>query len=696
LNLFITKYLDKFSLSIIIIISCFFRLFLLTEQGFVEYDESWLIESAAKNIEEIKRNDLMTYQGFKSSHTTWLTLMLSFQLFGINSYSIQLPFAIYGILNVLLTYKICDLLYNKKVALLAALFLSISPLSITYSRSVCIEPPGIFFLLLSILTICYAMKNSIEKKNFYLTFIAGIFSALSFTANYRILLYCSAILIIIPFIKSRIKKLPLHYLLFFSGFLLILVLWDILLKKYFLNNHGYFHSILYADENFIRQGFKAGDKAFNSSSILNKFSLNNYQFYYKSIRDLGNYYLILNFLLLYSILVFFRLYVKSDVIIFSLIILPAMFFQLLIFKAPRAIAPLIPLLCICSARLTTLIYYSKKSKYYFKFISILIFSLTLINSISKSLEASVTGRSNAFNTAFKEVKNNDGVIVILDRFGPSYYANLNNVKLHRLLISMTLVDLISLKEKGYKYLLIDGQASVYKHMSYFFIPILEKIKPEKYIPADSYIRLSHFIEHCVYLKTSYKQELDKYNKWIGTWGKNLPLYNLEKIVKPLNWDSNKKNCFLIGEALICKKSTYSNEVTNGKYYEMKNLNKQTNKINLKYIYNHDSLPMEGGIGLCNKKSTNCYKIISEIKKNALKIKILMNKIELKTLTLNTSYRPKNTETQIKIMKNKIIFMLNKKIIHQETINLIDKKLFHPTIYTSKDTKLEAILDIKKL
>jgi len=56
------------------------------------------------------------------------------QIFGLNEFSTRLPAALSGIFNVFIMYSIVKELFNKKIALVTALFLAISPWSIILNR----------------------------------------------------------------------------------------------------------------------------------------------------------------------------------------------------------------------------------------------------------------------------------------------------------------------------------------------------------------------------------------------------------------------------------------------------------------------------------------------------------------------------------------------------------------------------------
>jgi hypothetical protein len=62
------------------------------------------------------------------------SLMASFKLFGVSEFSSRLPSAIFGILSIPLLFIIGRGLFNERVGLLSALFLTVSPFAIGWSR----------------------------------------------------------------------------------------------------------------------------------------------------------------------------------------------------------------------------------------------------------------------------------------------------------------------------------------------------------------------------------------------------------------------------------------------------------------------------------------------------------------------------------------------------------------------------------
>jgi 4-amino-4-deoxy-L-arabinose transferase-like glycosyltransferase len=75
-----------------------------------------------------------SFVDYKAPLQTYL-MMPSIAIFGLNEFAIRLPSAIFGILAVYVAYLLTSHLFNKKIGLLAAFLLAISPWHIQFSRT---------------------------------------------------------------------------------------------------------------------------------------------------------------------------------------------------------------------------------------------------------------------------------------------------------------------------------------------------------------------------------------------------------------------------------------------------------------------------------------------------------------------------------------------------------------------------------
>ena len=94
------------------------------------------------------------------------------RLFGNSEFSIRFPSAIFGVISVVLVYYLANFLFNKKIALISALMLSVNPFHIYLSQQARMYS---LFTLFSLLSLFYFFKILKEgrKKNMIL-YLAGL------------------------------------------------------------------------------------------------------------------------------------------------------------------------------------------------------------------------------------------------------------------------------------------------------------------------------------------------------------------------------------------------------------------------------------------------------------------------------------------------------------------------------------------
>lgn len=136
-----------------------------------------------------------------------------FKIFGINLFAARLPFVIFGILTVLVFYFLVKNLYDKKIAVLASVFLAVDAYHTLSSQSGLLEPILLFFMILSLL---YFYKGFKDSKYFI---YSAIFFGLSMLSKYLALSIVPAFILLIILNKNRWqilkdKKLYLAILIF--------------------------------------------------------------------------------------------------------------------------------------------------------------------------------------------------------------------------------------------------------------------------------------------------------------------------------------------------------------------------------------------------------------------------------------------------------------------------------------------------
>ena len=107
-----------------------------------------------------------------SAHGTFIAFLmaLSSYFFGLNTFAGRLPLALMGIATVGIFYFLGKGLFNRKIGLLAALLVAVSPWHVGYSRIAWISVSTLFFSSLSMLLIL----RGIDRKSAMIFFLAGI------------------------------------------------------------------------------------------------------------------------------------------------------------------------------------------------------------------------------------------------------------------------------------------------------------------------------------------------------------------------------------------------------------------------------------------------------------------------------------------------------------------------------------------
>jgi 4-amino-4-deoxy-L-arabinose transferase-like glycosyltransferase len=140
-------------------------------------------------------------------------------LLGLSVFSGRLPSAILGIGSVFLLFLITDLLFkNKRLALLSALLLSISPWAIQVSRGTLLDVNfALFFLLLGI----YIFMSNISSNKFLCSLIPFSLAFYSYHATKVFLVFLIPILIF--FFRSELLKRKKNIAIFLGVCLILLI-----------------------------------------------------------------------------------------------------------------------------------------------------------------------------------------------------------------------------------------------------------------------------------------------------------------------------------------------------------------------------------------------------------------------------------------------------------------------------------------
>jgi len=142
------------------------------------------------NDEAIYGGQAATLAGYKEfgehfsiyrAHPLLLQFMISllFGSIGISDNLARIIPALFGIFTILVTYLIAKILYERKVAIVAAIVLSILPYHIILSREVLLDVPLAFF---SILTLFF-MVLYLKSPKFHWVFLGGASAGLTFLSK---------------------------------------------------------------------------------------------------------------------------------------------------------------------------------------------------------------------------------------------------------------------------------------------------------------------------------------------------------------------------------------------------------------------------------------------------------------------------------------------------------------------------------
>ena len=144
---------------------------------------------------------------------------LSVKILGLSDFSIRLPVAIFGTLNVLLIFFLAKELFNKKiVSIFAALFLAVSPYNLQFSRFNHEANFALFFFMLGL----FCFLKGVKSKNYLIiiSFASFGLSLLSYHSS-KVVVPPIIILLIVLYFKQlwRMKILMVIAIITLSIFM---------------------------------------------------------------------------------------------------------------------------------------------------------------------------------------------------------------------------------------------------------------------------------------------------------------------------------------------------------------------------------------------------------------------------------------------------------------------------------------------
>jgi len=125
------------------------------------YDEMWTYLKINSSLSETIR--CLTASGYPPLYYVLMSAWV--KLAGTTEFALRLPSLVFSAVSVFIIYKLSSYLYNRKVGLISAFLLSISPYSINYAQEA--KMYGMLWCLL-LLALIYFVKYAAENKNTYL------------------------------------------------------------------------------------------------------------------------------------------------------------------------------------------------------------------------------------------------------------------------------------------------------------------------------------------------------------------------------------------------------------------------------------------------------------------------------------------------------------------------------------------------
>lgn len=212
---------ENYILTAILALATFLRIYK------VDYQSIWTDEILSMNNSDPKLTFKQLYDSVLFwdylPHLYFYLLRIAFEIFGFTTMVARMLSAIIGIVGVYSIYLLGKEIFNKRVGLIAALFLSVNYFHIYYSQEV--RPYGLLFLFstLSFYRLVVFIKDSSLKNAIYY----GIFTGLIINAHFFgfITIFSQCLLLLYFIIKSEPenrKKLFINSVI--AGIIAILVI----------------------------------------------------------------------------------------------------------------------------------------------------------------------------------------------------------------------------------------------------------------------------------------------------------------------------------------------------------------------------------------------------------------------------------------------------------------------------------------
>ncbi|MFX1465103.1 MAG: ArnT family glycosyltransferase [Promethearchaeota archaeon] len=130
----------------------------------------------------------------------WL-MALSYKIFGVNEFAVRFVPAVFGIISILLTYVLAKQFFEKKIALLSALLLSLCQFHVKYSRQGMLDVPLTFF---SLLTLFLFIKGFNSKSSSSILFVlAGVSQGLGILTKWHAAIFPTVTILLFVCLQKK-------------------------------------------------------------------------------------------------------------------------------------------------------------------------------------------------------------------------------------------------------------------------------------------------------------------------------------------------------------------------------------------------------------------------------------------------------------------------------------------------------------
>lgn len=216
------KYSSVITIFFLILISSFLIFYKFTQiPKYLAYDEVEFTKLALS----LDKKPYIAYSPLATGHSTlyFYILLVFLKIFGINTFALRLPSAIFGILSIVMFYLTMKEIFknqidNSKLIILNSLILLTSRWFLNFSRFA-FEPTLLLFLELT--SIYFFIKTVNHKKTISLI-LSGIFAGLAFNSytpgRFFFILPLGFLIIklVNPLTRKQYKNITIKQLLFFS------------------------------------------------------------------------------------------------------------------------------------------------------------------------------------------------------------------------------------------------------------------------------------------------------------------------------------------------------------------------------------------------------------------------------------------------------------------------------------------------